>query len=899
MPVSPTQYRASVGSNQNRLLNNGMGSVTTKDQRIQSGSSTEMERIQRFGRDVHRVANSHHELARTSAQATVSPQSLAVPLLILLSQVRLSDSSLTDDCPTSALSGQHDLTLPQEECTLLGQMSDYVKSGLTMVEDTWYSIDDLIKRHDPLKFPAAEGAISMDWAQTIDPSDVKMVIDRGRFLTGELARKASDLVQTVKNKEDLLALDEVVNKLNRIVYESEDAYPSKSHKVINVDRLIYVIEKSEQIISEFEVKSDQDDFCKQLRLQLGNYVKDGVELKDRESALKFKKFMEKTPEIKFDPDKRGRAYPTVEEGIADSLIRSVFWFENDNEYSATSGLRFQAHKFILASVLAEKGINDTSKLHEDWYKGDGALKLYNILYRDLEYNLKNRGKSYLFGAARLFFSEYCSSNSAENITGIRGLEKKALSSYTDKDKLTLLMHYFNQPVDVESSQNLKIGRFLKMVDFVMLLQTITDFIRPEEAIEQREGYTSSEQATGSGTIYGRQSESRFQNFKLKFNHKNNQLSVIPTRRMGLKKQAALMGRNRKVLSRNNIKSIKFASRRRDVITRVPPPVTKSVRKRITPEMIEKNFDPKKITGQNDIGLMLHENGKKYLKINNSYVEVKANNGHLYIKKEKGNLNIEYRKGKINLESYRTRLARIKETGLSGRVLTPHKIISDTLNISEDDAKSILSNYEFPEGSDLYTEGTFALSVRDTGRLPEWAESFKKIKAEDYPSPYVNNHMMDNGLLGFQGKSGYFYRVDYNRPEIVLEKGFDESKEFIAIPKLLPAEMPGVIFSESLEGARRYQLLSKDSYLYQIEGEGLEGVSLKDNLYKNQKGLNEFLGVPLGKRYTTIDSFAEDSNGAIYLDEVHIKKGTIRPSKITVVDVDQINQDLLPGPWERY
>ncbi|MEM8325934.1 hypothetical protein Q4S25_22050, partial [Morganella morganii] len=105
--------------------------------------------------------------------------------------------------------------------------------------------------------------------------------------------------------------------------------------------------------------------------------------------------------------------------------------------------------------------------------------------------------------------------------------------------------------------------------------------------------------------------------------------------------------------------------------------------------------------------------------------------------------------------------RTKYQGLSGGMKSSEKMIADGLNISKVKAREILSKYEFRERSQLYTEKIFAMSVRDTGTLPEWAKSFKKIEANDYVSPYRESNVMDNGLRGFNGKSNYFYRVDEN------------------------------------------------------------------------------------------------------------------------------------------
>lgn len=42
---------------------------------------------------------------------------------------------------------------------------------------------------------------------------------------------------------------------------------------------------------------------------------------------------------------------------------------------------------------------------------------------------------------------------------------------------------------------------------------------------------------------------------------------------------------------------------------------------------------------------------------------------------------------------------------------------------------------------------------------------------------------------------------------------------------------------------------------------------------SEEGLKSFLGEPSEKKYSTLESLAEDSNGAICLDEIHLSHKT--------------------------
>lgn len=103
--------------------------------------------------------------------------------------------------------------------------------------------------------------------------------------------------------------------------------------------------------------------------------------------------------------------------------------------------------------------------------------------------------------------------------------------------------------------------------------------------------------------------------------------------MGLKKQGLINRKNKEILSnRNKISDVKFKSSKGKVSNKFQPTVSREVRDKIMPNMHAENIDPKKLSTPNDMGLMRHENGRKYIKIDKSYIEVKEREGYFSSRK---------------------------------------------------------------------------------------------------------------------------------------------------------------------------------------------------------------------------------------------------------------------------
>jgi len=335
------------------------------------------------------------------------------------------------------------------------------------------------------------------------------------------------------------------------------------------------MENSGGIISDFEIKHHQNSFCNQLKMQLGNYIKAVVDIIDKKDALKFKEYIGKNSSLKLTPDSRGEGYQPVESQVAGNLVRSVYWFQNNEGHSAAYGLRYEAHKAMLTYIIAEKWLGDLSKLPDNWYKGDEALRLFSILYRDLENKLKNKGEAYLTRSAQQFYSSLRGSYSGDSTLEIKGLEKKTLSSYSDKDKLLALRYYFNKPVDIEYHQETNKQRFLKLFDFILTLQSISAVMRQKTSSGGNHRHPHNGQRTVTSTIYGKHPGGKARNFRLKINKENNGLTITPNKGLGLKKQRIINHKNKEILSNNNETSgMKLKLNKGKVSNKFQPKVSK-------------------------------------------------------------------------------------------------------------------------------------------------------------------------------------------------------------------------------------------------------------------------------------------------------------------------------------
>ena len=129
-----------------------------------------------------------------------------------------------------------------------------------------------------------------------------------------------------------------------------------------------------------------------------------------------------------------------------------------------------------------------------------------------------------------------------------------------------------------------------------------------------------------------------------------------------------------------------------------------------------------------------------------------------------------------------------------------------------------------------------------------------------------------------------YRVDRQPPEKILAEGFLPSSYFAGVKKMLADEVPTLIVAESLEGAKRFNTMQYQgrANIYEINSEGVVGVSLRRNFEINKENLMFHLSSPamaVTSMNTEFD-FKIYTFGAAYYEEAHIylqqvKKGNIK------------------------
>ncbi len=155
------------------------------------------------------------------------------------------------------------------------------------------------------------------------------------------------------------------------------------------------------------------------------------------------------------------------------------------------------------------------------------------------------------------------------------------------------------------------------------------------------------------------------------------------------------------------------------------------------------------------------------------------------------------------------------------------------------------------------------------------------------------------LFQLSGFSRPLYRVDRTPQNRILTQGFARSEDFTAVPKMMSDE-DVLIVSETLEGARRYNTLIKNSYIYKIEGAHIQGVSLKQNFLCNKDRLADFFELDR-ENADVVAEFSDGTGGAIFLDEAHIRLQDIQLSAISVVTAQELETlaPLAPGAWRNY
>ncbi|MCS3430344.1 hypothetical protein [Klebsiella sp. BIGb0407] len=634
MPVSASQHRIISGSYQNKLH----ASINSNTSSVQSRGLTQStlpDEIYRFGKNISRIINSYEKQHDLSSQDQVSSPSIVVPVLLLLSQIKLT-------CKPSFISDGK-LSLPfTDNINRQNNRNNHSNTLLDPVLNILYKTEGFISQYDPLIFPGA----SVESLSVATPESV--IIKDNPFFSKEIFQKVTELISSLSNDKESIAIKEMINELNSITVKAKKESPYNSNTDNKINYLISLIDESKNIIDKFEIKYGQENICKMLSSQREYYIEMAHNISDIESQSIFYRYIESLPPLIFTPDSRGDPYPSVQSQIADRLVRSVFGFEHILENIIEYGSHYEAYKSLLICLLAEKKIDSVNNLHADWDKGDEALRLVNLLFRDLEFKLQNKRAMYLLPSAEIFYQSYRESLFKDSTLSTTG--RKLLLKDADRNRLLFLREHLKKPINIEYNQKPDGMRFIKLLDLLVTIQCITEVMYDSHLPDRR---TDSHDQKCKST----------ENLKLEYNSNTQGLTIHATSvKIGkLKENNVKMA---KIISENkmigNIKFKPILSLRR---VKNRSSTSKELKNRIRPSMYANNIKRNHICGVDDMGLRYDNKGNTYLRINKHFIQtthitlLPDINNRYYIKANKNkNLYLRFREdGKFYPENITERL----------------------------------------------------------------------------------------------------------------------------------------------------------------------------------------------------------------------------------------------------
>ena len=613
MPVSSTQHRVSSGLYQNKQYDNikrNVGQVNN----IILNHPVITDEICRFGNNINQAINSYERRCVPTLQHKAISQSVIVPALLLLSQIKLTSppsdkSSFLSDRELSLLSSENNMH-PDDS-------NNGFNALLNPVVNALYKTGEIISRYDPLRFPGAD-ATSLS-TTTLEP----VTIQNRYFLSEHLTKKTNDIIATTADAKQAAAIREMINELNNIATEAEKAHPPGRSGYKSIENLIYLIDKSKQTIDSFEINHGQETLCDTLRLQIQRYIKIANDMCGEPSKLKWKNYIEAQPLLTFTPDSRGDSFPSVESQIAGNLVKSVFGFNDDQESTSAYGSRFDAYSSLLTTLLAEKKMDRINFLPGGEDKEVENLRLVNLLLRDLEFNLENKGIQYISKSVDIFCNLYREAVRKDSKLSNDEVEKRLTRSIDDCDHLYLLRNTLKQPIEIDYNQQPDSPRFLKLLDLFVTIQCITEAIHREHLpAGRRDG--SDHHYQPRIDIHNIRSQLQCKsigNLELIYNENTHELKIVPT-----------SGRSHYIINNNlRIKNILRENKRIDKIKFKPiaslrdvknhSSISQEVKGLVTSEMYLKNKESYLFSLPDSLGL-ISDGRSKYLKLDEEFVKVK-------------------------------------------------------------------------------------------------------------------------------------------------------------------------------------------------------------------------------------------------------------------------------------
>lgn len=155
-----------------------------------------------------RVVNSHEELCRPPYQTRNPQQGIAVPLLMLLCQVRFTNSLFSTDTAAFVSDRDNGLSSSVSRNTAHSDNSGNGFSALlSPVRNALYEAGEFMARHDPVKLPGADAAVLPDGrVNSILATDIAKGVNEGRYCSGEICAKKGEIIGAREDRDGLIAI---------------------------------------------------------------------------------------------------------------------------------------------------------------------------------------------------------------------------------------------------------------------------------------------------------------------------------------------------------------------------------------------------------------------------------------------------------------------------------------------------------------------------------------------------------------------------------------------------------------------------------------------------------------------------------------------------------------------
>ncbi|UFK37623.1 hypothetical protein LOZ86_11485 [Pectobacterium parvum] len=239
MPVSPSQHRSSIGSHQNKIHK-----TFRENREKKSNPSAIPDTILYFWEYIYQSIHSHEELNRSSSSRNFHQPSIIAPLIMLLSQIRLTDFPLSSR-PYSPVSILRDTVIPSssEYSILTDRNNADLSTPLTPIINAIYKVGDFISQHDPLKFPGADAHPVSENKNSGTHRNIEKIRHSQRYIPSPSMKRENNKITKLLRKENIiekgkLTKEELISAVADYLFSGDNGITGNKKEVKKLARNI-------------------------------------------------------------------------------------------------------------------------------------------------------------------------------------------------------------------------------------------------------------------------------------------------------------------------------------------------------------------------------------------------------------------------------------------------------------------------------------------------------------------------------------------------------------------------------------------------------------------------------------------------------------------------------------